>query len=126
MAGRPKRDDGRNSQTVGKNVYNEKNYDRIAVQVAKGERDKVKAYAVQTGTTVNGLINRLLAEKIPNFISLDSNDNYTVYLKKQVEPKENMNNPVVNLVPEPEASHLPEPDDSFVEEITHEPFEELP
>ena len=40
-----KREDGKNSQTVAKNAYNNRNYDRIAIQVNKGEREHLKEFA---------------------------------------------------------------------------------
>lgn len=61
-----KREDGLNSQTVAKNKYNAKNYDRIAIQVNKGEREKVQAHAASKGESVNGLVNRLLADEMSN------------------------------------------------------------
>ena len=64
---RPKREDGRNARTVANNKYNNSVYDRLAVNVRKGEREKVKAHAEKNGESTSGLINRLLAEEIPDF-----------------------------------------------------------
>lgn len=63
-----KREDGKNSQTVAKNAYNARNYDRIAIQVNKGERERIKSFAANQGESVNSLVNKLLAEAIPDFI----------------------------------------------------------
>lgn len=64
---RPAREDGRNARTVASNKYNSSNYERLAVSVKKGEREKIKAYAEKNGESANGLINRLLADEIPGF-----------------------------------------------------------
>lgn len=50
--------------TVAKNKYNAKTYDRIALQVKKGERDKLKAHAEKQGESLNGFITRALKETI--------------------------------------------------------------
>lgn len=65
--GRPKREDGRNARTVANNKYNSSVYDRLAVNVNKGERERLKEYAAGNGESVNGLINRLLAAEVPGF-----------------------------------------------------------
>lgn len=44
--------------------YNEKAYDRIALTVKKGEKDRLKAHAEQQGETLNGFINRAIGETI--------------------------------------------------------------
>lgn len=41
-------------------------YDRINLTVPKGEKDKIKAYAESKGESVNGYINRLIAEDMKN------------------------------------------------------------
>ena len=46
------------------NKYNAKAYDRIAVQVYKGQREQIQAYAESKGMSVNGLINKLLANEM--------------------------------------------------------------
>lgn len=45
-----------------KDRYNEKAYDRITIRVYKGEQDHIKARAASLGESVNGYINRLIAE----------------------------------------------------------------
>jgi uncharacterized protein (DUF1778 family) len=42
--------------------YNEKTYDRIALRVAKGDKDKIKAFAESNGESLNGFINRIIDE----------------------------------------------------------------
>ena len=44
------------------NDYIAKTYDRINLTVPKGEKDKIKAHAESKGESVNGYINRLIAE----------------------------------------------------------------
>lgn len=44
------------------NKYNAKAYDRINVNVKKGERDKIKAYAESKGLSLNAYINKLIAD----------------------------------------------------------------
>lgn len=70
MARKP-REDGRNARTVANNKYNVKAYDRIAVNVKKGQRDIIKEYAESLGETTNTLINRLLADEIKGFIPIE-------------------------------------------------------
>lgn len=69
---RPTREDGRNARTVANNKYNSANYDRLAVNVKKGEREKVKVYAEKNGESTSGLINRLLAAEIPGFDPIEN------------------------------------------------------
>lgn len=57
--GRPKREDGRNARTVANNKYNNTVYDRLAVNVRKGERERLKEYAAGNNESVSGLVNRL-------------------------------------------------------------------
>ena len=44
--------------------YNEKAYDRIALTVKKGEKDKLKAHAEKQGETLNGFINRAISYQV--------------------------------------------------------------
>ena len=44
------------------NKYNAKAYDRLAILVKKGERDIIKAHAEAQGLSLNGYINKLIAE----------------------------------------------------------------
>lgn len=44
------------------NKYNAKAYDRLAIQVYKGQREQIQSYAQANGESVNGYINRLIAE----------------------------------------------------------------
>lgn len=44
------------------NKYMAKTYDRINLIVAKGDKDTIKAHAESLGESVNGFINRAIAE----------------------------------------------------------------
>ena len=48
------------AQRRASNKYAAKAYDRIALQVKKGEKDKIKAHAEQRGESLNGFINRAI------------------------------------------------------------------
>ena len=48
------------AQTRASNKYAAKAYDRIALQVKKGEKDQIKAHAEQRGESLNGFINRAI------------------------------------------------------------------
>lgn len=51
-------------QTKASNKYNAKAYDRIALQVKKGQKENIKAHAEQHGESLNGFINRAIKETI--------------------------------------------------------------
>lgn len=44
------------------NKYMQKVYDRINLTVPKGDKDKIKTHAERIGESVNGFINRAIAE----------------------------------------------------------------
>ena len=52
-----------NSQTRAKNKYNSKNYDSL----------RIGQYAQEQGKSINGLVNELLEEKIPQLKVLKEN-----------------------------------------------------
>ena len=52
---------GKTSNAV-KDRYNAMAYDDIRLRVPKGEKDRIQAFAEARGETVNGFINRLIAE----------------------------------------------------------------
>lgn len=52
---------GKTSNAV-KDRYNAKAYDDIRLRVPKGDKERIQAYAERQGETVNGFINRLIAE----------------------------------------------------------------
>ena len=49
-----------------KNRYNDKAYDRINLTVPKGQKDIIKAHAEAHGESVNGFIQRAIAEAMAN------------------------------------------------------------
>ena len=52
------------ASTRAKNKYNAKAYDRIALQVKKGDRDRIRTHAEKQNESVNGFINRAIEETI--------------------------------------------------------------
>ncbi len=50
------------AETKAKNKYNAKAYDRIALQVKKGQREVIREYAESRGMSLNGYINTLIRE----------------------------------------------------------------
>lgn len=50
------------TSTASKQKYNEKAYDRIALNVKKGQREIIKAHAESKGMSLNGYINKLIEE----------------------------------------------------------------
>ena len=50
------------AQAKATNKYNAKAYDRLAIRVYKGQADQIKAYAESQGESLNGYINRLIAQ----------------------------------------------------------------
>ena len=49
-----------------KNDYAKKKYDDVRLQVPKGEKDIIKAYAESKGMSLNGYINKLIKEDMEN------------------------------------------------------------
>lgn len=50
--------------TTAKNKYNAKAYDRIALQVKKGQKEIIRSHAETQGESLNGFINRAINETI--------------------------------------------------------------
>ena len=50
------------TSNASKDKYNAKAYDDIRLRVPKGQKEKIQAFAEANGETVNGFINRLIAE----------------------------------------------------------------
>ena len=48
--------------TESKNKYNAKAYDRIALQVKKGQREIIRKHAEAQGLSLNGYINKLIEQ----------------------------------------------------------------
>lgn len=62
-----------NLQTRAKNKYNSKNYDSLRIVVKKGKKAIISQYAQEQGKSINGLVNELLEEKIPQLKVLKEN-----------------------------------------------------
>lgn len=54
--------------------YNAKAYDRLAIRVYKGQAEQIQAYAQEHGESLNGYINRLIAEDMGEKLSKPSKD----------------------------------------------------
>lgn len=52
------------ARTKANRKYNEKAYDRIALTVPKGDKEKIKAFAEEEGVSVNSLINAAIKERM--------------------------------------------------------------
>ena len=52
------------AQQKAVNKYMRENYDRIALLVAKGDREKIKAHAEKLGESLNAFLNRAVKETI--------------------------------------------------------------
>lgn len=57
---------GGKASTKAKNKYNAANYDRIALVVPKGKKEKIKAYAESKGESLNRFVNRTIDEAMEN------------------------------------------------------------
>ena len=52
---------GKTSSAV-KDRYNAKTYDDIRLRVPKGQKERIQAFAEANGESLNGFLNRLIAE----------------------------------------------------------------
>ena len=50
------------TSTTAKDKYNAKAYDDIRLRVTRGQKEAIQAFAEQNGESLNGFINRLIAE----------------------------------------------------------------
>ena len=48
--------------TATKNKWNAQNYDQLRINVKKGQRDVIRAYAESQGLSLNGYINKLIEQ----------------------------------------------------------------
>lgn len=55
---------GGKTSAAAKNKYAAKAYDRIVVNVYKGEKEQIQAHAQGRGESVNGFINRAIREQM--------------------------------------------------------------
>ena len=54
--------------------WNAKAYDEIKVRVPKGDKERIQVFVQENGETVNGFINRLIAEAMGVDKTAESND----------------------------------------------------
>jgi len=50
------------TSSAAKRKYNEKVYDRFTVSVKKGDKEKIATFAAAQGESLNGFINRAIAD----------------------------------------------------------------
>jgi len=52
------------ARTKANRKYNEKAYDRVALTVPKGDKEKIKAFAEGQGLSMNAFVNAAIQEKM--------------------------------------------------------------
>ena len=52
------------AQIQASRKYAEKAYDRIELKVPKGQKEELQAHAASTGESLNGFVNRAIAETL--------------------------------------------------------------
>jgi uncharacterized protein (DUF1778 family) len=57
------------TQSQCSNAYNARAYDRLAIQVKKGNKEIIRAYAARHGESLNGFVNRVIREAMEREIS---------------------------------------------------------
>lgn len=60
--------------TKYKNEWNAKKYDQVRLNVLKGQKEQIQAYAQEHGESLNGYINRLIAEDMGDRLNKPSKD----------------------------------------------------
>ena len=50
------------AQNKATQKYIKSAYDEIKIRIAKGNKDKIKAHAAETGESLNGFVNRAISE----------------------------------------------------------------
>lgn len=50
------------TSNLSKDKYNAKAYDDIRLRVPKGQKEEIQAFAEANGESLNGFINRIIAE----------------------------------------------------------------
>lgn len=56
--------EAKKQSTKYKNNFDRENYDRISVNVAKGQREKIKAHAESRNESINAFIARAIREQM--------------------------------------------------------------
>lgn len=77
------------AQTKASNKYNAKAYDRIALQVKKGQREVIRSYAEARGMSLNGYINTLIREDMKaHGAELDGNQSDDIQSETEIDIEE--------------------------------------
>ena len=63
------------AQTKASAKYNAKAYEEIKLRVSKGQKEQIQAYAQEHGESLNGYINRLIAEDMGARLTKPEKDN---------------------------------------------------
>lgn len=58
------------TSTATKNKWNAKAYDQLRVNVYKGQREQIKAYAEAKGLSLNAYINKLISEDMGEALTI--------------------------------------------------------
>lgn len=58
------------TSTATKNKWNAKAYDQLRVNVYKGQREQIQAYAKKKGMSLNGYINKLIADDMGEALTI--------------------------------------------------------
>ena len=56
--------------TTAKNKWNAQAYDQLRVLVKKGQKDKIADYAASKGLSLNGYINKLIADDMGSTLTV--------------------------------------------------------
>ena len=62
------------AQTKASAKYNAKAYEEIKLRVSKGQKEQIQAYAQEHGESLNGYINRLIAEDMGDKLTRPEKD----------------------------------------------------
>lgn len=63
------------AQTKASAKYNAKAYEEIKLRVSKGQKEQIQAHAQANGESLNGYINRLIAEDMGDKLTRPDKDN---------------------------------------------------
>jgi len=63
------------AQTKASAKYNAKAYEEVKLRVSKGQKEQIQAHAQANGESLNGYINRLIAEDMGDKLTRPDKDN---------------------------------------------------
>lgn len=63
------------AQTKASAKYNAKAYEEVKLRVSKGQKEQIQAHAQANGESLNGYINRLIAEDMGDKLTRPEKDN---------------------------------------------------